>query len=115
MAARGTGRRAAAGRGAADKPPTKAQTHTAIAAKADLTKAQVASVFDALNDVIVDSLKKHKQFTLPGLVKITVVHKPATAARPGRNPFTGENIMIKAKPAHNVVRVRALKGLKDMA
>ena len=51
---------------------------------------------------------------MPGLVKMLKVKKPATKARPGVNPFTGENIMIKAKPARKIVKVRALKGLKDM-
>jgi nucleoid DNA-binding protein len=44
-----------------------------------------------------------------------VQSKRATKARPGRNPFTGEEIMIAAKPARRVVRVRPLKALKDMA
>ena len=53
-------------------------------------------------------------FTVPGLMKIKVVRKPATKARKGTNPFTGEEMMFKAKPARNVVKVQALKGLKDM-
>jgi nucleoid DNA-binding protein len=52
-------------------------------------------------------------FTLPGLLKLTVSRKPATKAKEGRNPFTGETIMIKAKPARNVVRARVLKAVKD--
>ena len=51
---------------------------------------------------------------MPGLMKIKVVRKPATKARPGINPFTGEEIMIKAKPARNVVKVTPLKNLKEM-
>ena len=53
-------------------------------------------------------------FTVPGLMKIKVVRKPATKARKGINPFTGEEMMFKAKPSRNVVKVLALKGLKDM-
>ncbi len=79
------------------------------------SKAQVASVLDALAAAVAESLRKNKQFAVPGLVKITLVSKKATPSRPGRNPFTGEAITIKAKPAHNVVRVRALKALKDLA
>ena len=52
-------------------------------------------------------------FNLPGLLKIVRVHKPATKARKGINPFTREPMMFKAKPARNMVRVRALKALKD--
>ena len=95
--------------------PTKAQSQTAIAEKSGLTKAQVVSVFDALEAVMTESLRTHKQFTINGLIKVVIAHKDATKARPGRNPFTGEAITIKAKPAHDVVRVRALKRLKDMA
>ena len=47
-------------------------------------------------------------------MKLTVVRKPATKARKGINPFTGEEATFKAKPARNVVKVRPLKNLKDM-
>jgi nucleoid DNA-binding protein len=50
----------------------------------------------------------------PGLMKIKVVKKPAVPARKGVNPFTGEEMMFKAKPARNVVKVTPLKALKDM-
>ena len=53
-------------------------------------------------------------FNVPGLMKIKVVRKPATKARKGINPFTGEETMFKAKPARNVVKVTPLKALKDM-
>lgn len=51
---------------------------------------------------------------MPGLLKIKVVKKPATKARKGINPFNGEETVFKAKPAHKVVKVLPLKGLKDM-
>jgi len=54
-------------------------------------------------------------FNLPGLLKVMVVRKPATEARKGINPFTGQETIFKAKPARNVVKIRPLKGLKDMA
>jgi len=98
-----------------DGPLTKAQALTAIAERAGLTKAQVSSVFTALEDVMAESLRKHKQFTINGMIKVVVAHKEATKSRPGRNPFTGESITIKAKPAHDIIRVRALKRLKDLA
>jgi nucleoid DNA-binding protein len=96
------------------KPLSKAQVMTALAERSDLTKKQVTDVFEHLGELISENLRKHKQFTLPGLLKITVVHKKAKPARPGRNPFTGEKMMFKAKPAHDQVRLRALKRLKDM-
>ena len=55
------------------------------------------------------------EFTVPGLMKCMVKRKPATKARKGINPFTGEEIMFKAKPARNIVKIRPLKKLKEMA
>jgi nucleoid DNA-binding protein len=98
-----------------NKPPTKTQVMAQIAERTGLTKTQATEAYAALVDVMAASLRRHKEFTVPGLFKVRVVRKPAREARPGRNPFTGESIMIKAKPASNAVKVRALKGAKDMA
>ena len=57
---------------------------------------------------------KAGQFTVPGMMKVTVPRKPATRARKGINPFTKEPTIFKAKPARNVVKVRPMKGLKDL-
>ena len=98
------------------KPPTKSEVFSSIADQTGLTKKDVSGVFDSLGKVIKKSLSSRGPgvFTLPGLCKMTVRKKPATKARPGRNPFTGEDIMIKAKPASKTVRVRPLKSLKEM-
>lgn len=98
------------------KPLTKNEIFTNIAEATGLNKKDVAAVFSALTDQIADSLGKKgsQQFTLPGLCKITVKHKPATKARKGINPFTKEEVMFKAKPASNQVKIRPLKALKDM-
>ena len=50
---------------------------------------------------------------VPGLLKLTVAKKPATKERKGVNPFTGEEMVFKAKPASRRVKILALKGLKD--
>jgi nucleoid DNA-binding protein len=97
-----------------EKGLTKSQFASEVAAKTGLNKSQVHDVFTAMMDVVQSEVKGGRPVSLPGLVKITLVRKPATPARPGRNPFTGEAITIKAKPARNVVKVRALKTLKDM-
>lgn len=94
--------------------PTKSDILAAISKDTGLSKKQVSGVFDSLGTVIKKSLKSHGLFTLPGLAKMKVVKKPATKARLGKNPFTGEEITIKAKPARKAVKVTALKGLKDM-
>ena len=81
-----------------------------------LTKREVATVFEAMAGLIKKDLGRRGpgQFTVPGLMKIRVKRKPATRARKGINPFTGEEMMFKAKPARNVVKVTPLKALKDM-
>lgn len=101
----------------AKKPPTKSEIHAQIADETGLTKKDVAAVFEALSGQIKKNLGGRNaagMFTLPGLLKMRVVKKPATKARKGVNPFTGEEMMFKAKPASKTVKVAALKGLKDM-
>ena len=102
---------------AAAKPPTKTEIINNIAEATDLSKKQVTAVFEALGNEIQKTIGKRNgpgQFTVPGLCKITVQRKPATKERRGKNPFTGEDTIFKAKPARNVVKIRPLKGLKDM-
>ena len=92
--------------------PTKSDILATIAKDTGLSKKQVSAVFDSLNTVIKKSLKSNGLFTLPGLAKMKVVKKPATKAREGVNPFTGEKMVFKAKPASKKVRVMPLKNLK---
>jgi nucleoid DNA-binding protein len=94
---------------------TKAQIITAIAEDTGLTKKEVASVFSNLGELI----QRHMQargsgeFTIPDTgVKIKRVIKPARKARMGRNPFTGEEVKIAAKPKSKAVKCLALAALK---
>jgi nucleoid DNA-binding protein len=98
------------------KPMTKSEIMSGIADATGLTKKQVGTVFEAMGDQIKKSLGRRGPgaYTVPGLMKLVVQRKPATKARKGINPFTGEETMFKAKPARNVVKIRALKNLKDM-
>lgn len=98
------------------KPRTKSQIFSAISEDTGLTRKEVAAVFESMNGIIKKDIGRRGpgMFTVPGLMKILKVHKPKKSARKGINPFTGEEAMFKAKPAHNVVKVRALKALKDM-
>ena len=95
---------------------SKTQILDAIAAGTELSRKQVAAVLDSLGEVIEAHVKKDAvgEFVLPGLLKISTVRKPATKARKGINPFTKEEVMFKAKPASTAVKVRPLKGLKNM-
>ncbi|MDY6978580.1 MAG: HU family DNA-binding protein [Pseudomonadota bacterium] len=99
------------------EPMTKSALYALIAERTELQKKQVASVFEELATIINGHVKRNGAgvFTLPGLLKIKVVRKPATKARKGINPFTGEPTVFKAKPARNVVKAQPLKALKDMA
>jgi len=97
------------------KPATKSEILTKIAESTELSRKQVASVFDALAEQIKGAVGKKGPgvFAVPGLLKITVIQKPATKARKGINPFTKEEQLFKAKPARKVIKVRPLKALKD--
>ena len=101
---------------ASGKTRTKSQILGDIADKTGLTRKEVSSVFETMTGLIKKDIGRRGPgiFTVPGLMKIRVVRKPATKARKGINPFTGEEMIFKAKPARNVVKVTALKGLKDM-
>ena len=97
---------------------TKSAIIAEISANADLSKKQVTAVFQELNDLIARHVKKGAvgEFTLPGLLKIKTVKKPASKARKGvPNPFRpGEVMNVAAKPASTKVKVLPLKKLKDM-
>ncbi|MEH6584917.1 MAG: HU family DNA-binding protein [Halioglobus sp.] len=96
---------------------TKSQIVASLADSTELSKKQVNAVLDELNTLIERSIKKRAvgEFTIPGVMKITTVKKPARKARKGINPFTGEETMFKAKPASIAVKVRPLKKLKEYA
>ncbi|MDE1462364.1 HU family DNA-binding protein [Spartinivicinus poritis] len=96
---------------------TKTQILTELAENTGLTKKDVSAVLDELSDLIERHIKKRGcgEFTLPGLLKVSTKKKPAVKARKGVNPFTGEEMMFKAKPATVQVKVRPLKKLKDFA
>jgi nucleoid DNA-binding protein len=101
---------------AAVKARTKSEIYRELSEKTGLTRKQVVSVFDEMSGLLKKDLGRRGPgtFTVPGLLKVRVVRKPATKARKGTNPFTGEEMMFKAKPARNVVKASPLKALKDM-
>lgn len=102
--------------GAKGKPRSKSEVMSVLAEQAGISKKEVAAVFNAMGQMIAADLSKGSAgiFNVPGLMKVTVQRKPATKARKGIDPFTKEERMFKAKPARNVVKVRPLKGLKDL-
>jgi nucleoid DNA-binding protein len=95
---------------------TKTQIISAIAEETELSKKEVTAVFGSLNSLITRHMQRRGsgEFTIPDTgIKVRRVIKPRTKARMGRNPATGEAIKIAAKPAKTVVKVTALKALKD--
>lgn len=100
----------------ASKPRSKSEILNVISEQTELSRKQVAAVFDSLGRVLAADLGKGGpgMANVPGMMKVVVVRKPATKAREGINPFTKQQQMFKAKPARNVVKIRALKALKDM-
>ena len=99
------------------RAPSKSEIYTNIADETGLTKKDVAAVFDSLAGQIKKNLSGRGAsglFTVPGLLKIKVVNTQEQQARMGVNPFTGVEMMFKAKPASKGVKGLALKGLKDM-
>jgi nucleoid DNA-binding protein len=103
---------------ATPKPASKSEVLATIASRTGLSRKQVSSVVDALSETIAAGLGKKGPgvFVIPGIVKIYVKHMPAKKAEMRPNPFKpGEMMEVKARPARNVVKVRPLKKLKEMA
>ena len=92
--------------------PTKSEILAQISKDTNLSKKQVSEVFESLGGVVKKSLKGAGLFTLPGLLKMKVVKKPATPAREGINTYKKQPTVLKSKPASKKVRVLPLKGLK---
>jgi hypothetical protein len=98
---------------------TKGELFKLLGEHNGLSRKQVAGLFDTLSQVMaVDLAKpgkdKPKVFVVPGLMKVTSRFKPAVGARKGIDPFTKQEKMFKAKPASTGIKIRPLKGLKEM-
>ena len=99
------------------KPMNKSQIYQALAESSDLTKKQVAAFFDSLSKLIQKELGKKGPgvLAIPGLLKLKRITKPATKETTKPNPFKpGEMMVVKAKPARNLVKAQPLKNLKEM-
>ena len=91
---------------------TQTQLADAVAERAGLSRTQAKAVLTALEEVVLDEIGNAEKVKIGNLVQLTVRLKPATKARQGRNPATGEEITIAAKPASVDVRARALAKTK---
>ena len=98
------------------KSMTKSAVYQEVASATNLSRKQVAEVFDALSQLIRRELGKKGPgvFTIPGLLKLKLRKKPASKAGTRPNPFKpGEMMAVKARPATNVVKALPLKSLKE--
>ena len=93
-------------------PLTQTQLVAAVADKAEMSKAEAKRALTALDDVILAELGNAQKVRIGGLVQLTVRVKPAQKSRKGRNPATGEEITIAAKPASVDLRARPLAKAK---
>jgi len=91
---------------------TKSQLVDQIAKLNELAKKDVKAMMEALAEVGYKELKKNGVFVVPGFAKFVVIKKAATKARKGINPFNGQEMMFKAKPARKIVRARPVKAAK---
>jgi nucleoid DNA-binding protein len=108
-------KKAPAAKAASNKPPTKSEIYQELVAKTGLARKDVVGVCNALTDIMAKSVKKHGSFNYLGLLKLTLVKKPAVAGgKLVKNPFTGEMVPQKPRPASRSVRVRPMKAIKDM-
>ena len=92
---------------------TMSQSYKDVAEKTGLKQGDVKSVMESVFEIAAVELKKNGSFKLGGMLNMKLKSKPATKARKGTNPFTGEPCVFKAKPASKTVRVLPLKKLKD--
>jgi DNA-binding protein HU-beta len=91
---------------------TQTQLAAAVADRAEISKAEAKRVLTALDEIILEELGNAQKVRVGGLVQLTVRVKPAQKARKGRNPATGEEITIAAKPASVDLRARPLARAK---
>ena len=93
-------------------PLTQTQLASAVADRADISRAEAKRILGVLEDVVLEELGNAQKVRIGGLVQLTVRVKPAQKARKGRNPATGEEITIAAKPAGVDLRARPLAKAK---
>jgi len=96
-------------------PLTQTQLADEVAQRAGATRADAKRILTALEEVILDEISNAEKVKIGGVVQVEVRVRAATKARPGRNPATGEEITISAKPASVVVKARPLAKAKAAA
>jgi nucleoid DNA-binding protein len=98
-----------------NKRMTESEFVANVSEKTGLTVKQASSALDAINAIVIQQLSTQGpgEILIPGLLRLNVIHRPATFQYEGVNPFTNEPMTYKAKPACKVIKVRPLKALQD--
>lgn len=91
---------------------TQSQLASEVADRAGLSRSDAKAALAALEEVVLEELGNAEKVRIGGVVQLVVRVKEATKARPGRNPATGEEITISAKPASVALRARPLAKAK---
>jgi DNA-binding protein HU-beta len=96
-------------------PLTQTQLADEVASRSGHSRADAKRVLEALEQVVLDQIANAEKVKIGGVVQLDVRVRPATKERPGRNPATGEEITIAAKPASVAVKARPLAKAKAAA
>ena len=96
-------------------PLTQTQLADEIAQRVDASRADAKRVLAALEEIVLEQISAAEKVKIGSVVQLEVRVRPATKARPGRNPATGEEITIGPKPASVTVKARPLAKAKAAA
>jgi nucleoid DNA-binding protein len=101
----------------APKPMSKGQLLTTLSQNTGIDKKAVSVVLDELTSLIYSAVSPGGvgKFTLPGVLKLVLKATPPKPEREGKNPFTGEMMTFKAKPASVKVKILPVKTLREAA
>ena len=96
-------------------PLTQTQLADEVAQRSGMSRADAKRMLTALDEVVLDQIADAEKVKIGTVVQLEVRMRPATKERPGRNPATGEEITIAAKPASVAVKARPLAKAKAAA
>ena len=96
-------------------PLTQTQLADAVAEVSGTSRAEAKRAIEALEEVVLEQIAEGEKVKIGNIVQLEVRLRPATKARPGRTPATGEEITISAKPASVAVKARPLTKAKAAA
>jgi DNA-binding protein HU-beta len=91
---------------------TQTQLASEVADRSGLTKGDAKAALAALEEIVLEQLADAEKVRIGGVVQLVVRVKEATKPRQGRNPATGEEITISAKPASVALKARPLAKAK---